>query len=136
MKRLTFAAVLLAFALLVVQTAAADDAYMVGMQGVGSLMKSPVVYSGNFMFGLIGTWEITLDDSMWPDQADSTARFDYIWDNFSADNYINTTTFYNHDDAPDDHNHGATYYYHGTYYNVVYGTADHHHLDTALHRDS
>lgn len=90
MKRLTFAAVVLAFALLVVQTAAADDSYMIGMQGVGSLMKSPVIYSGNFMFGLVGTWEITLVDSMWPDPADSTARFDYIWVNFFADNYIDT----------------------------------------------
>ncbi len=90
MKRLTFAAVVLAFALLVVQTAAADDSYMIGMQGVGSLMKSPVVYSGNFMFGLVGTWEISLDDSMWPDPADSTARFDYIWETFFADHYIDT----------------------------------------------
>jgi hypothetical protein len=90
MKRLTFAAVVLAFALLVVQTAAADDAYMIGMQGVGSLMMSPVVYSGNFMFGLGGTWEITLDDFMWPDPSDSTARFNYIWETFFADNYIDT----------------------------------------------
>lgn len=90
MKRLTFAVVLLAFALLVVQTAAADDSYMIGMQGVGSLMMSPVIYSGNFMFGLDGTWEITLDDSLWPDPADSTARFNYIWETFFADNYIDT----------------------------------------------
>jgi hypothetical protein len=87
MKGLTFAAVVLAFALLMVQTAAADDSYMVGMQGLGSLMESPVVYSGNFMFGLFGAWEITLDDSMWPSPADSTARFNYIWDNYFADNY-------------------------------------------------
>jgi hypothetical protein len=90
MKRLTFAVVVLAFALLVVQTAAADDSYMIGMQGVGSLMKSPVVYSGNFMWGLVGSWEITLDDTMWPDPADSTARFDYIWDHFFADHYLDT----------------------------------------------
>ena len=85
MKRLMFTAVLLAFALLVVQTATAQ---MIGMQGVGSLMKSPVVYSGTFMFGLAGSWEITLDDSTWPDAADSTARFDYIWNTFFADNYL------------------------------------------------
>lgn len=91
MKRLTFAFVVLAFALLVVQTAAADDSYMVGLQGLGSLMETPVVYNGNFMFGLVGSWEITIDDSMWPDPADSTARFDYIWATFFADNYINTT---------------------------------------------
>ncbi len=90
MKRLTCAAVVLASALLGVQTAAADDSYMVGMQGVGSLMMSPVIYSGNFMFGLTGTWEITLVDSLWPDASDSTARFDYIWETFFADNYIDT----------------------------------------------
>lgn len=88
MKRLVFAVVVLAFALLVVQTAAADDSYMIGMQGLGSLMESPIVYSGNFMFGLFGAWEITIDDTMWPDPADSTARFDYIWDTFFADNYL------------------------------------------------
>jgi hypothetical protein len=91
MKKLTFAVVLLAFALLVVQTAEADDSYMVGMQGLGSLMKSPVRYSGNFMFGLVGSWEITIDDSMWPAPADSTARFDYIWNTYFADHYIDTT---------------------------------------------
>jgi hypothetical protein len=91
MKRLTYAVVVLAFALLVVQTAAADDSYMVGMQGLGSLMESPIVYSGNFMFGLVGSWEIAVDDSMWPDPADSTARFDYIWDTFFAGNYVDVT---------------------------------------------
>jgi hypothetical protein len=91
MKRLTYAVVVLAFALLVVQTAAADDSYMVGMQGLGSLMESPIVYSGNFMFGLVGSWEITVDDSMWPDPADSTARFDYIWDTFFAGHYLDVT---------------------------------------------
>jgi len=60
------------------------------MAGLGSLMKSPVVYSGNFMFGLTGSWEITIDDSMWPAEADSTARFNYIWDTFFADNYLDT----------------------------------------------
>lgn len=90
MKKLTFAFVVLAFALLVVQTAAADDSYMVGMQGLGSLMESPIVYSGNFMFGLVGSWEITVDDALWPDPSDSTARFDYIWDTFFADNYLTT----------------------------------------------
>jgi hypothetical protein len=85
-----FAALLCAFALLVVQPASADTAYQVGMNGSGSLMMSPVVYSGNFMFGLVGTWEITIDDSMWPGPADSTARFDYIFDHFFAANYDNT----------------------------------------------
>jgi len=90
MRKLITVAAVLAFALLVVQTAAADDSFMIGMQGLGSLMKSPVVYNGSFMFGLMGTWEITLDDSTWPSDADSTARFNYIWDNFFADNYLDT----------------------------------------------
>jgi hypothetical protein len=88
MRRLITAAAVLAFALLVVQPAAADESFMVGLNGLGSLMKSPVVYSGSFMFGLMGTWEITIDDSMWPSDADSTARFNYIWDNYFADNYL------------------------------------------------
>lgn len=90
MKRLMFVGLLFAFALLVVQPASADTAYSVGMNGSGSLMMSPVVYSGSFMFGMVGTWEITLDDSMWPDPADSTARFDYIWNHFFASNYEGT----------------------------------------------
>ena len=93
MRKLTFAAALLAFALLVVQPAAADTTYSLGMNGLGSLMKSPVVYSGTFLYGFAptDTWEITVDDSTWPDPADSTARFNYIWDNFFADNYQDIT---------------------------------------------
>jgi hypothetical protein len=91
MRKLIIAAAVLAFALLVVQPAAADDSFMIGMQGLGSFMESPVVYSGNFMFGLMGTWEITIDDSTWPSEADSTARFDYIWNTFFADNYLDTS---------------------------------------------
>ncbi|MBN2565458.1 MAG: hypothetical protein JXB46_07080 [Candidatus Eisenbacteria bacterium] len=89
MKRLMLVCLLFAFALLVVQPASADSAYQVGMNGSGSLMMSPVVYSGNYMFGLVGSWEITLDDSLWPSAADSTARFNYIWDHFFAANYNN-----------------------------------------------
>jgi hypothetical protein len=90
MKRLMLLGLLSAFALLVVQPASADSTLTVGMNGSGSLMMSPAVYSGNFMFGLVGTWEITIDDSMWPDPADSTARFNYIWDHYFAPNYIST----------------------------------------------
>jgi hypothetical protein len=89
MRKLIIAAAVLAFALLVVQPAVADDSFMIGMQGLGSFMESPVVYGGNFMFGLMGTWEITIDDSTWPSDADSTARFDYIWSTYFASNYNN-----------------------------------------------
>lgn len=90
MRKLTFAAVVLALVLFTVAPAAADS-YTFGASGLGSLMKSPVVYSGTFMFGVSGTWEFEIDDSLWPDPADSTARFDYIWSTFFADNYDNTS---------------------------------------------
>ena len=59
-------------------------------QGAGSLMESPVVYTGPFASGFEGTWTITVDDSDWPDSAKvehSWARFNYIWQHFFADNY-------------------------------------------------
>ena len=88
MRKLTFAAALLAFALLVAPPAAAVEYTDLGMMGDGSLMMSPVEYGGMFIAGFPGgSWEITLDDSTWPDAADSTARFDYIWEHFFADNY-------------------------------------------------
>ncbi len=89
MRKLTFAAVVLTFVLFTVAPAAADS-YTFAASGLGSLMKSPVMYSGTFLFGVSGTWEVQIDDSLWPDQADSTARFDYIWDTFFVDNYDNT----------------------------------------------
>lgn len=86
MKKLALAAAVLALVLVATAPAIASN-YMMGYMGTGSLMKSPVVYSGSFTFGLTGTWSFTLDDSLWPDPADSTARFNYIWDNFFAPNY-------------------------------------------------
>ncbi|MCD4690610.1 hypothetical protein K8S17_04035 [bacterium] len=86
MRKLMFAAIVPALVLLVAMPAAASN-YMYGTQGLGSMMKSPVVYSGTFIFGFSGTWEVQIDDSLWPGQADSTARFDHIWTNFFADNY-------------------------------------------------
>lgn len=89
MRKLMFAAIVPALVLLIAMPAAADS-YMYGTQGMGSLMKSPVVYSGTFLFGVTGTYEFSLDDSLWPAEADSTARFDYIWTNYFADNYDGT----------------------------------------------
>ncbi len=89
MRKLMLAAIVPALVLLIAMPAAAVS-YMYGTQGMGSMMKSPVVYSGTFLFGVTGTWEVNIDDSLWPAEADSTARFDYIWDNFFADNYDGT----------------------------------------------
>jgi len=90
MRKLMFAAIVPALVLLIAMPAAADS-YMYGTQGMGSMMKSPVVYSGTFLFGVTGTWEVNIDDSLWPVEADSTARFDYLWTNFFVDNYDATT---------------------------------------------
>jgi hypothetical protein len=87
MKKLTLAAVLLTFALLTPQSATADMNVNIGMMGDGSVMISPVIYDGMFISGFPGgTWEITVDET-WPGEADSTARFDYIWENYFAGNY-------------------------------------------------
>ncbi len=90
MRKIILVAVVLSLVLFTVVPAAADS-YTFGASGLGSLMKSPVVYSGVFLFGVSGTWEFQIDDSLWPDPADSTARFDYIWDTFFVDNYDSTT---------------------------------------------
>ena len=44
-------------------------------------------YSGTIAGDITGTWTLSLDDSLWPDESDSTARFDYIWNTFFAGNY-------------------------------------------------
>ncbi len=90
MTKLMLAAVVLACVLLVTHTASADVYYNIGLNGSGSLMKNGATYTGIFMYGMSGTWTIDLDDSLWPDESDSTARFDYIWDEFFADNYDDT----------------------------------------------
>lgn len=86
MKRIALALAALAVVLFVVAPAGATQ-YQVGMTGLGSFMKSPVVYSFNFMFGMTGSWSFTIDDSLWPDPSDPDARFDYIWNTFFAPNY-------------------------------------------------
>ena len=64
--------------------------YTIGCLGQGSFMKSPARYEGTFMFGVSGSWWIEVDDSLWPDESDSTARFEYIWSAFFSENYDST----------------------------------------------
>lgn len=82
MKKLAISAVILTCVLFVAQSAAATD-YNIGLMGSGSLMKNGADYSGpSFMYGMTGSWSIDVDDSLWPDESDSTARWNYIWTNF------------------------------------------------------
>jgi hypothetical protein len=81
------AIVLMSFLLLIVPALACADTYMPVLQGTGGLMLNGADYSGPILAGLAGTWTLSIDDSLWPDESDSTARFDYIWTNFFAPNY-------------------------------------------------
>jgi len=85
MARLLIVAALL---LAVCVAPAGAYSYIVNYNGSGSLMMSPVIYSGTFTWGIDGDWEWEIDDSAWPSDADSTARFNYIWDNHFAPNYF------------------------------------------------
>ncbi len=67
------------------------DSYMIQLTGSGGLMLNGADYSGTIDAGMAGTWTLDLDDSLWPDESDSTARFDYIWSTFFADNYNDIT---------------------------------------------
>jgi hypothetical protein len=55
--------------------------------GTGSLLKSPVIYSGTMSIIAEGTWWFQIDDTSWEDTSDPDARFDFIWDRFFAPNY-------------------------------------------------
>ncbi len=81
MKKLAISAVILVCVLFVAQTAAATD-YSIGLMGSGSLMMNGAMYGGSFMFGMTGAWTIDVDDSLWPDASDSTARWNYLWTNY------------------------------------------------------
>lgn len=76
--------------LVVGASGAAADEFLVGLNGNGSLMDSPSIYTGTFMFGMVGSWSLSVDDSGWPAASDSTARFAYIWSTFFAGNYDGT----------------------------------------------
>lgn len=84
MRRLMVVAALLALVVFAAP-AGADDSWFVGLSGSGSLLASGADYSGTFMFGMVGSWVIDVDDSLWPPPG--TARFDYIWATFFADHY-------------------------------------------------
>jgi hypothetical protein len=79
----------LAVVLLAVPTAADEIIMTFSCVGIGDMMVSPVIYSGDITWGDLapGTWSIQIDDSLWPDPGDPTARFDYIWDTFYAPAY-------------------------------------------------
>ena len=80
-------AVAAATAILLAATPASADTYLVVMNGSGSWLQNGATYSGTFLAGMTGTWEIDLNDSLWPDASDSTARFNHIWDTYFAPNY-------------------------------------------------
>jgi hypothetical protein len=88
MNRLTLAAALLALLVFGALPAQADDSWMVGLNGSGSFLLNAPDYTGTFMFGMVGTWTIEVDDSLWPAPgATNPTRFEYIWENFFADHY-------------------------------------------------
>ncbi|MBD3348080.1 MAG: hypothetical protein GF400_02650 [Candidatus Eisenbacteria bacterium] len=93
MKKLVIAAATLACVLFVAQAAFATS-YSIGLTGSGSLMKNGATYSGTFMFGMSGTWTIDIDDSLWPDESDSNARWDYIWSVFEYDDTVGAKAWY------------------------------------------
>lgn len=81
-----FMAVLLAASL-----AGAQIHYDYMLNGSGSLLLDDPTYSGTFLYGMVGTWSISIDDTGWPGQNDvDPTRFEYIWDTFFAPNYDNT----------------------------------------------
>lgn len=56
-------------------------------EGFGNaVMNSPVVYSGDILFGdplVVGsTWTVTIDDSAWPPVTDPQARWDYVFNTY------------------------------------------------------
>jgi hypothetical protein len=67
------------------------DFYNVQLSGAGGFMLNGADYAGVIDAGMVGTWTLEIDDSLWPDESDSTARFNYIWDTFFAGNYNDIT---------------------------------------------
>jgi hypothetical protein len=86
MKPLVMGAAVFTLLILAAQPAPASDQLVV-MMGQGGLMASPAGYSGSFLSGFTGSWEFKMEDSLWPSASDTTARFNYIWETFFADNY-------------------------------------------------
>jgi hypothetical protein len=61
--------------------------YTVGLSGTGGLLKAGSDYAGTIAFGMVGVWTLEIDDSLWPDAGDTTARFEHIWETYFAPNY-------------------------------------------------
>jgi len=61
--------------------------FTVQLDGTGGFMLNGADYTGAVSVQMAGTWTLDVDDSLWPDESDSTARFNYIWDTFFAANY-------------------------------------------------
>jgi hypothetical protein len=59
--------------------------------GAGNLMVSPVLYTGPIDAGepllVGGTWDISIDDTGWPGDADQNARWDYVAATYFVPNY-------------------------------------------------
>jgi len=83
---------LLSVSLLVFAAVAGAETYMPLLDGGGGMMLNGATYDGDILAGgMTGTWELDFDDSLWPDESDSTARFDYIWTMFFEANYDGTS---------------------------------------------
>jgi hypothetical protein len=71
---------------------ASAETYMPVLDGGGGMMLNGAGYAGTILTGgMTGTWSLDFDDSLWPDDSDSTARFEYIWTMFFASNYDGTS---------------------------------------------
>jgi hypothetical protein len=82
---------LLSVSLLVLPALVGAETYVPLLDGGGGMMLNGAVYQGDILAGgITGDWSLDFDDSLWPDDSDSTARFDYIWTTFFADNYDGT----------------------------------------------
>jgi hypothetical protein len=87
MKMATVISGLLAM-LLAASVAGAQIHYDYMLNGSGSLLLDDPTYSGTFLYGMQGTWSISIDDTGWPGQNDvAPTRFEHIWDTFFAPNY-------------------------------------------------
>ncbi len=60
-----------------------------GQPASGGFMLNSADYTGTIAGQMTGEWTLDVDDSLWPDESDSTARFDYIWSTFFHENYCN-----------------------------------------------
>jgi hypothetical protein len=59
--------------------------------GTGGLLSSPINYTGSITAGepllIGGTWDLGIDDTGWPSDADKAARWSYVNSTYFAPNY-------------------------------------------------